>query len=187
MEWKYSVEGVVQNEISKLLRDVSCWTATKAKLWPRKSLKLIFVRPFSIGGRKEVLITYRLVSGSEVSRWGAIEKAFWLRIPAITRPSWAFRNTFTKIASIWEISSPEAEYPHVLRDDYWFATVLFIDVFLYVHSCHGSQLGPSIQEKVVDGNYSHYREPALLCCSAGLGLTAHHAEERRLLFPPLHR
>lgn len=54
-----------------------------------------------------------------------------------------------------------------------------------VSSRHGSQLVTGIQAEVVDGHHSHHREPAVLCCAAGLGLAAHHAEEGRLLFSPL--
>lgn len=65
----------------------------------------------------------------------------------------------------------------ITKGPWWTYVFLSCFLFLCVSSCHGSQLGPGLQEEVVDGHHSHHREPALLCCSVGMGLTAHHAEE----------
>lgn len=50
---------------------------------------------------------------------------------------------------------------------------------------HGPHAGHSAPAALVDGVHGHHREPALLRRAAGLGVPAHHAQGRRVLFLPV--
>lgn len=52
---------------------------------------------------------------------------------------------------------------------------------------HGAHSGAGLQEALVDGGDGGPGKPSVFGGAAGLGFAAHHAEEGRLLLPPVLR
>lgn len=55
------------------------------------------------------------------------------------------------------------------------------------YSCDGSHTGHGLLPPLVDGGDGGHREPAFLCCAAGLGFPAHHAQVWGFLLLPVYR